>query len=28
MAQSISWIARLGGFLGRKGDGDPGPHVL
>ena len=28
LAQAISWIARLGGFLVRKGDGDPGPHVL
>ena len=24
----IRWIARLGGFLGRKGDGHPGPIVL
>ncbi len=28
LAQAMSWIARLGGFLARKGDGDPGPHVL
>ena len=24
----VRWIARLGGFLNRKGDGDPGPLVL
>jgi hypothetical protein len=28
LAQAVSWIARLGGFLARKGDGPPGPHVL
>ncbi len=22
----LGWIARLGGHLGRKGDGPPGPH--
>jgi len=26
--QAIGWIARLGGFLGRKGDGHPGAIVL
>jgi hypothetical protein len=26
--EAIRWIARLGGFLGRKGDGEPGPLVL
>jgi hypothetical protein len=26
--QAIGWIARLGGFLGRKGDGQPGAIVL
>ena len=25
---AIIWIARLGGFLARKGDGDPGPITL
>jgi len=25
---AVIWIARLGGFLGRKGDGFPGPQVL
>ena len=24
----VSWIAQLGGFLARKGDGEPGPMVL
>ena len=24
----VCWIARLGGFLSRKNDGDPGPIVL
>ena len=24
----IGWIARLGGHLGRKGDGPPGPKAL
>lgn len=28
LAQAVLWIARLGGFLARKGDGAPGPHVL
>ncbi len=28
LAQVISWIARLGGFLGRSGDGFPGVKVL
>jgi len=26
--QAVRWIAQLGGFLGRRGDGDPGPIVL
>jgi hypothetical protein len=25
---AVRWIARLGGFLGRTPDGDPGPTVL
>jgi hypothetical protein len=28
LAQAVRWIARLGGFLGRTGDGPPGPTVL
>ena len=28
LAQAVLWIAKLGGFLARKGDGAPGPHVL
>lgn len=24
----VRWIAQLGGFLARKGDGDPGPITL
>jgi hypothetical protein len=28
LVQAVLWIARLGGFLARKGDGAPGPHVL
>ncbi len=28
LAQAVHWIARLGGFLGRKGDGSPGVKVL
>jgi len=28
LAKAVLWIARLGGFLARKGDGAPGPHVL
>ena len=27
-AEAVRMIARLGGFLARKGDGDPGPEVL
>lgn len=27
-AQAIRWIAQLGGFIGRKGDGQPGVKVL
>lgn len=26
--QAVRWIAQLGGFLGRKGDGEPGPTTL
>lgn len=26
--QAVRWIAQLGGFLGRKSDGEPGPTVL
>jgi hypothetical protein len=26
--EAVRWIARLGGFLGRKGDGHPGPMTL
>jgi hypothetical protein len=28
LRQAVRWIAMLGGFLGRKSDGDPGPKVL
>lgn len=28
LRQAIRWIAQLGGFMGRKGDGDPGVKVL
>jgi hypothetical protein len=28
LAEAVLWIARLGGFVARKGDGAPGPHVL
>jgi hypothetical protein len=28
LAEVVGWIARLGGFLGRKGDGQPGVKVL
>lgn len=28
MRQATHWIARLGGFMGRKGDGEPGPLTL
>jgi hypothetical protein len=28
LAQAVLWLAKLGGFLGRKSDGDPGVKVL
>jgi hypothetical protein len=28
LRQAVRWIAQLGGFLGRKGDGEPGPELL
>ena len=28
LRQAVGWIAQLGGFLGRKGDGEPGVSVL
>jgi hypothetical protein len=28
LGQAMRWVAQLGGFLGRKGDGAPGPVVL
>jgi hypothetical protein len=28
LRQTVRWIAQLGGFLGRKGDGTPGPITL
>jgi hypothetical protein len=28
LGQTIRWIAQLGGFLGRRRDGDPGPMTL
>ena len=28
LRQAVRWIARLGGFLARRGDGEPGPIVL
>ena len=28
LAEVVRWIAQLGGFLGRKGDGEPGVKVL
>lgn len=28
LRQAIRWIAKLGGFLGRKGDGEPGTKSL
>lgn len=28
LGESIKWIGRLGGHLGRKGDGDPGVCTL
>lgn len=28
LRQAVHWIAKLGGFLGRKGDGEPGITVL
>jgi len=26
--QAVCWIAQLGGFLGRKGDGEPGITII
>jgi hypothetical protein len=26
--QAVRWIAQLGGFLGRRSDGEPGPTVM
>ena len=26
--EAVRWIAKLGGFLARKGDGEPGPITL
>jgi len=28
LAQAVTWIAQLGGFLGRRGDGEPGVKTL
>jgi hypothetical protein len=28
LRQAVRWIARLGGFLGRKSDGEPGITVI
>lgn len=28
LQQAVVWIARLGGFLGRQGDGNPGPKTI
>ncbi|MEM1309467.1 MAG: IS4 family transposase [Cyanobacteria bacterium P01_H01_bin.153] len=28
VGECVRWIAQLGGFLGRKGDGDPGVKTL
>ena len=28
LAEAVLWLAKLGGFLARKGDGAPGPYVL
>jgi len=28
LRQAVGWIAQLGGFLGRKGDGEPGVKVM
>ena len=28
MKEAVLWVAKLGGFLGRKNDGDPGPITL
>jgi hypothetical protein len=28
LGEAVQWIARLGGFLARNNDGQPGPHVL
>lgn len=28
LRQAVRWIGQLGGFIGRKSDGEPGPMVL
>ncbi len=28
LREAVRWIGQLGGFLGRKRDGEPGPEVL
>lgn len=28
LGEALRWVAKLGGFLGRKGDGQPGPTVV
>jgi hypothetical protein len=28
LGEALRWVAQLGGFLGRKGDGHPGPTVV
>jgi hypothetical protein len=28
LQQAVHWIARLGGFIGRKSDGEPGPKTI
>ena len=28
LREAVRWIAQLGGFLGRKGDGEPGVQTL
>lgn len=28
LGEALRWVAKLGGFLGRKGDGHPGPTVV
>ena len=28
LQQAVRWLAQLGGFLGRRGDGEPGPTVV